>query len=102
MGLIIGALTEYWQVAERFIQPFNYLMLPLSGVYFMVDWLPNYAQKLLLLNPSVHSFEMFRSGFLGEAFVTHYDIGYLTASSIVMTLIGAAAIYHVRDRIQVA
>ena len=42
----------------------------------MVDWLPHYAQKLLLLNPSVHCFEMFRAGFFGAEVTTHYDPAY--------------------------
>jgi capsular polysaccharide transport system permease protein len=100
MGLLIGAGTEYWEPAEKFIQPAQYLQLPLSGVFFMVDWLPAYAQKLLLLNPSVHCFEMFRAGFLGDGTPTHYSPWYLAAASIGMTIAAASAIYHVRDRIQ--
>jgi capsular polysaccharide transport system permease protein len=101
MGLLIGALTEFWEPAEKFIQPAQYLQLPLSGVYFMVDWMPNWAQKLLLLNPSVHCFEMFRAGFFGDGIPTHYDPWYLAASSMAMTLAAAWAVYHVRERIQV-
>jgi capsular polysaccharide transport system permease protein len=101
MGLAIGAWTEYWEPAEKFIQPVQYLMLPLSGMFFMVDWLPDYAQKLALMNPSVHCYEMFRAGFLGDAITTHYDVPYLATCSMVMTLVGAAATYHVRERIQV-
>jgi len=102
MGLVIAAVTEYWEPAEKFIGPSSYLQLPLSGVFFMVDWLPDYAQKLILWNPSVHCFEMFRAGFLGEAFPTHYDPEYLAICSAVMTVVGAAVMYRVRDRIQVA
>jgi capsular polysaccharide transport system permease protein len=99
-GLLIGVWTEYWEPAEKFIGPVMYLQLPLSGVFFMLDWLPNYAQKLLLLNPSVSCLEMFRAGFFGEAITTHYDVGYLTTVSVVTTVLAAAAIYHVRDHIQ--
>ena len=101
MGLLIAALTEYWEIAEKFIQPFNYLMLPLSGVFFMVDWLPYYAQKLIVFNPSIHCFEMIRDGFIGEAVTTHYDVAYITASSMVMTMAALVAIYNVRDAVQV-
>jgi capsular polysaccharide transport system permease protein len=100
MGLQLAALTTMWEVAERFVAPFQYLALPLSGVFFMVDWMPGYAQRLLLLNPMVHCFEMFRAGFVGEAVTTHYDPWYLVAWCTAMTIAGAAAVYHVRDRIQ--
>jgi capsular polysaccharide transport system permease protein len=99
-GLVIAAWTEIWEPAEKFIGPANYLALPLSGVFFMVDWLPSYAQKLLLLNPPVHCFEMFRAGFFGEDVTVHYDPWYLAAWSLGMTLVGSASVLAVRDRIQ--
>ena len=100
IALLASAWTEYWEPAEKFIQPLQYLSLPLSGAFFMVDWVPAGAQHLLLLNPAVHCFEMFRAGFFGEGVPTHYDPWYLAAWSAAFTLAGAAAIYRVRDRIQ--
>ena len=35
-----AVLTEYSEVTEKFIQPLQYFMLPLSGSFFMVEWLP--------------------------------------------------------------
>jgi capsular polysaccharide transport system permease protein len=99
-GMLIGAWTEYWEPAEKFIQPAMYLQLPLSGAFFMVDWMPAYAQKLLLLNPAVHCWEMFRAGFFGDAITTHHDPVYLAFASAATTALAAAAIYHVRDHIQ--
>jgi capsular polysaccharide transport system permease protein len=99
-GLLIGSLTEVWEPAERFIPALQYLALPISGVFFMIDWVPSYAQKLLLLNPSVHCFEMFRAGFLGSGAVTHYDPVYLGVACTLVTIAGVASVYHIRDRIQ--
>jgi capsular polysaccharide transport system permease protein len=99
-GMLISAWSEYWEPAEKFHQPLQYLQLPLSGVFFMVDWLPGYAQKLLLLNPSVHCFEMFRAGFLGEGTTTHYDPVYLAIWSTAMTLAGAIAIDLAREHVK--
>jgi len=101
VALLVSAWTEYWEPAEKFIAPAQYLALPLSAAFFMVDWVPTGAQHLLLLNPAVHCYEIFRAGFFGEAVPTHYDVGYLTMWCIALTLAGAAAIYRVRDRIQV-
>jgi capsular polysaccharide transport system permease protein len=100
MGVLIGAMTEVWEPSEKFIQPFAYLQLPISGTFLMVDWLPDYAQRLILLNPSVHCFEMFRGGFFGPSIATHYDVWYITAWSAFLSFVAAAALYRVRDRIQ--
>jgi capsular polysaccharide transport system permease protein len=100
MGLLIGAVTEYWEPAEKFIQPSQYFQLPLSGVFFMLDWLPAWAQRILLFNPSVDCFEMFRAGFLGDGITTYYDPYYIVGCSAAMTMVAAAAIYNVRDQIR--
>jgi capsular polysaccharide transport system permease protein len=100
-GLLISVWTECWEPAEKFIGPFNYLQLPISGCFAMVDWLPNYAQKWILLNPSVHCFEIVRAGFLGDEITTHYDTAYLLAWCATLTVFAIAATYHVRDRLQV-
>jgi ABC-type polysaccharide/polyol phosphate export permease len=44
---------------------------------------------------------MMRAGFFGSGIPTHYDVGYLTQWSLALTLLGAAAVYRVRDRIQI-
>jgi capsular polysaccharide transport system permease protein len=99
-GVLISAWAEWWEPAEKFIQPSNYLQLPISGVFLMVDWLPLYAQKLLLLNPSVHCFEMVRAGFFGEAIPTHYNTAYLTTWCVALTVLAFVALNHVRDRLE--
>src|SRR5258708_25014933 len=58
LALIIAALTEYSEVTERFIQPLQYLMLPISGTFFMVEWLPTFAQDIIWYTPSIHIYEM--------------------------------------------
>ena len=101
MSMLFAAVSEVWEPAEKFIQPAMYVMLPISGVFFMADWLPDSLQPLLLLNPSVHCMEMFRAGVVGEDLVTHYDPWYLAATTALMLVAGAGALVRVRDRIQV-
>jgi capsular polysaccharide transport system permease protein len=98
-SLIIAVLTEYSDTAERFIQPYQYLMLPLSGTFFMVEWLPTLGQTLIWYNPSVHCFEMFRAGFFGEEVKTHYAAWYPLIWSIGLTGIGLWGLDKIRDKI---
>jgi capsular polysaccharide transport system permease protein len=80
--------TEYSEVWERFVQPFQYLMLPLSGCFYMVDWLPTSAQGLMLLNPTVHCFEAFRAGYIGDHVITHYWVWYPLLWALVLLALG--------------
>jgi capsular polysaccharide transport system permease protein len=92
LGLIICAVTERWEVAERFVQPCNYLALPLSGVFFMTSWLPDWAQTIVQYNPAVHPFEMFRGGFFGESAHAQFSVSYVTLWCVVLSVIGIVAI----------
>jgi len=44
----------------------------------MVDWLPKWGQEVILLNPMVHCFEVFRAGYFGSSVVMHYSYGYFS------------------------
>ncbi len=100
LGLLIAGATERWETAEKFIQPLQYLALPLSGVWFMVGWLPSSFQRVILWNPAVHCFEMFRAGFFGESVPTFYDPLYLGCWSLALTVLGIIVVINVRDHVE--
>jgi capsular polysaccharide transport system permease protein len=94
LALLIGAGTAFSEIVERLWHPAAYLLFPLSGAAFMVDWLPTGMQKVVLLLPMVHGTEMLREGYFGNVVPTHYDVSYMAMSSLVLTL---AALYVVRE-----
>ncbi|HEY1941198.1 MAG TPA: ABC transporter permease [Roseiarcus sp.] len=99
ISALIAVLTEYHEASERFIQPIQYLILPICGFLFMVDWLPTGVQKIAWYMPMVHCFEMVRAGFYGDSVVTHYDIWYPLAFGGVILAIYFPMIEKTRDRI---
>lgn len=99
VGLVFAIVTEYSETAERFVQPIQYIMLPLSGAFFMVEWLPKAAQDFALYNPTVHCYEMFRAGFLGDSVTTHFTPWYPAAFALVLIFWGLASLDSVRDRL---
>ncbi len=94
LALLVGAGTAYSHIVEKLWQPASYLLFPLSGAAFMVDWLPPTFQKIVLLLPMVHGVEILREGYFGNAVRTHYDVGYM---AVVCLLLSLAALYLVRD-----
>jgi len=101
LALVVGALTAYTEVAERLWHPISYILFPLSGALFMVDWLPSNFQKFVLILPMVHGVEMLRGGYFGSAVRTHFDVGYLFVACLVMTLIGLALVKDAGLRVEV-
>lgn len=90
LALVIGALSARTDLVDKIWHPIAYLLFPLSGAIFMVEWLPPYAQKLVLLLPMVHGVELLREGFFGSMVHAHYDMTYMTACCLTLTLIGLA------------
>lgn len=90
LALIVGALTAFSEIAERLWHPTAYLLFPLSGAAFMVDWLPRKFQDVLLWLPMVNGVEVLRNGYFGTVVRTHFDIPYTVSACLVMTLLGLA------------
>ncbi|HEV7324991.1 MAG TPA: ABC transporter permease [Bosea sp. (in: a-proteobacteria)] len=99
VSCLVAGLSEKSEVLENLIQPTQYLMMPISGCFFMVTWLPKSVQDYALAVPLVHIYEIFRAGFFGRAVETHYSIAYVVVWSIGMTALGIWAMASSRKRL---
>jgi capsular polysaccharide transport system permease protein len=99
VALIICALTEWSEVWERFIAPFQYLMLPISGAFFMLDWMPPQTRQYFLYNPTVHIFEAFRHGFIGDDTQTYHNLLYPFAYGLITMLLGMWLLERARNHL---
>jgi capsular polysaccharide transport system permease protein len=88
LGLVIGAAASLSELVDRVWHPAAYILLPLSGAAFMVDWLPPAAQEVVMLLPMVHCLELLREGYFGRFVVTHHDIPYVIVFCMLLTLVG--------------
>jgi capsular polysaccharide transport system permease protein len=88
LGLTLGAANAYSELVDRFWHPTSYVMFPLSGAAFMVDWLPPKARDYVLILPMVHGVEYVREGFFGNLVATHHDLGYMALVNLVLTFTG--------------
>jgi ABC-type polysaccharide/polyol phosphate export permease len=87
LALLVGALSERSELVEKIWHPLSYLLFPMSGAAFMVDWLPSSAQKVVLFLPMVHGVEILREGYFGHAVNAHYDLAYMSVINLCLTLI---------------
>jgi len=102
LAMVFCAISEMSELAERLLQPFNYLIMPISGAFFMVAWLPSAARDLALLVPIVSCIEMLRAGFFGDGIETHYNAGYVVGACLVLTFAGLSLLDHVRRNVDIA
>jgi len=101
LALIVGALTAYNETIERLWHPTSYLLFPLSGAAFMVDWFPRKLQDFVLWLPMVNGIELLRNGYFGAAVRTHFNIPYTVSACVLMTLIGLALVRDAGRRVEV-
>lgn len=88
LGLVIGCVSEKHEWIEKLVGPLTYFQLPISGAFFMVEWLPQHIQKYVLLMPSVDAYEMIRAGQFGPGVHVHYSIAYTTFACSALIAIG--------------
>ncbi len=100
LGMFIGALSERSEVVARMWRVLVYLLFPLSGAGFLVDWMPTSFQKLLMWVPMINGLEMFRAGYFGEVQRFYYDSGYLILVNLLLLTAGMALLRGAENRVQ--
>lgn len=100
LAMLMGALSERTDVVEKVWHPISYLMFPLSGAAFMVDWLPPAYRKVILWIPMVHGTELLREGYFGTAVRAHYDIAYMSIICLCLTFVGLVLVRSARSRLE--
>jgi ABC-2 type transport system permease protein/capsular polysaccharide transport system permease protein len=95
LALFLGAVSEKSEIVQKFWKPTSYILFPLSGAAFLVDWLPKQGQDFVLLLPMVHGIEYLREGFFGSQINAHYDLSYVALVNAVLTLFGLAQVRSV-------
>jgi capsular polysaccharide transport system permease protein len=100
LGLLVGALSERSELLDRVWHIITYLLLPISGAGYLVEWLPQSAQNAVLWLPMVHGVEMVRSGVFGTIIHARYNAEYLIFTNLLLTIIGLAASRQLRHHLQ--
>jgi capsular polysaccharide transport system permease protein len=100
VAMIITALAHFSDAFERVVQPIMYLILPLTGVFYMVYWLPAALQPVVLLSPLVHLSEMFRGGYFGPEVPTTWDLDYIVVWVIAVNAVGWVLVLKAQRHIE--
>lgn len=99
--LIIAPLSEVSDAMEKFIPVTTYIMIPFSGLFYMVSWVTPAAREFLLLSPFVNGMEMMRKGIWGEQITAYYNIWNPIICSAIAILIGLMLCRKVRRELTV-
>ncbi len=100
LGILVGALSEVSEMLDRVWHIITYLLIPLSGAGYLVDWLPQSMQRIVLALPMVHGVEMIRSGYFGGLMCAHFDASYFSVVNLILTFFALGSIRQVHKHLQ--
>jgi ABC-type polysaccharide/polyol phosphate export permease len=95
LALIIGSLSERYEIVSHLWRPSMYLFVPLSGIAFVVDALPQSVQKIAEWVPILNALEYLRDGWFGSTFQAHYDVPYVIMFNLCLTFVGLSLVRQV-------
>lgn len=101
-GLNVTAVTHDRPTLGRLVHPISYFMMPLSGAFYAVEWMPPYLQNAADWFPLVNVFEITRYGMFEAASDQHLFPAYLIANCAFFTYVGLIGIRRVRNRIHLS
>jgi capsular polysaccharide transport system permease protein len=99
LSLVVCGITHERPAIGRLIHPLVYIMMPLSGAFFVMNGIPGGIRDFLLTIPLVHIYEIMRYGWFKSAHPEFIDSYYLAAWILGTLLIGLLLISTARQRI---
>lgn len=99
--LIIAPLSEMSEVIEKFIPVTTYVMIPFSGLFYMLSWMTPQVREYLILSPFVNGMEMMRKGIWGDQVTAYYNVWNPIGCALIATMIGLILCRRVRRTLAV-
>lgn len=99
LAIFLGAASEKSELVDKLWHPISYIMFPLSGAAFLLSAWPPQGQAILKYLPMINATEYIREGFFGSKIHAIYDMGYMAAFNLVLTVLGLAILRIVADEV---
>jgi capsular polysaccharide transport system permease protein len=100
-SMLIAALSEWSHTFERLVHPVIYLMMPVSGAFFLLEWLPTRYAEILCWVPLVQIMEMIREGEWENFDSIYINPVYIVAWCMVGTVSGLVALRVLRRNMEI-
>ncbi|WP_336622869.1 ABC transporter [Sphingobium cyanobacteriorum] len=100
LSMIVCGATYENSTLQKFVHPISYILLPLSGAFFMVKWFPHNFHGLIAYWPMTSMFEEMRYGWFEAAPDDFFYPAYVITICMVLTLLGLLSIKLVRRKVE--
>ncbi len=102
LSMMVCAVTYFSKAAAKFIHPITYLVMPLSGAFFLLRWIPQPYRGWLTWSPLNQSFEMVHSGMFRSVASPYYDPVYIAGWCMALTVMGLFSLRILRRHVHLS
>lgn len=96
LSMLLAAVSYDNKLITKFIHPLTYLIMPASGAFFQLRWLPHPYREWLSWLPLTQIFELARYGQFEGATLDYVDFPYLICCNLFLLFTGLVALKVVR------
>jgi capsular polysaccharide transport system permease protein len=101
-SLVITGISHDNRLVGRLVHPYSYFMVPLSGAFYQIEWIPEPYRDWLLWFPLPHIFELARYGQFRSANLKYFDGTYLVGVCMVATWLGLMTVKLLRKKVHLS
>jgi capsular polysaccharide transport system permease protein len=99
LSMIACAATHDNRLMARLVHPVTYILMPISGAFYQLQWLPKPYRTWLSWFPMTQIFELARYGQFHSAKDTYVNMTYVLFTCMTLTYLGLVAIKVVRRHV---
>ncbi len=99
ISMAICAATYENHLVAKFVHPITYLLMPTSGAFFQLAWIPEPWRTYLSWFPMTQIFELARYGQFESCDDRYVNMTYIVTSNLVLTFAGLLALRIVRRHV---
>jgi|TARA_R100000501_G_scaffold5804_1_gene12779 capsular polysaccharide transport system permease protein len=101
LSFLICAATNENRLVTKFVHPISYILLPISGAFYMLDWLPRVYRDIMAWFPMTQMFELIRYGMFAAARDDYVQPIYIIFWCMLLTFLGLLSIRAVRRHVHI-
>jgi capsular polysaccharide transport system permease protein len=98
LALTVGSVVHRVPLIQKAWRPLSLILFLCSAVVFPMDAAPAQAREILLWLPLVSGIEYLREGYFGPVISYYYDVFYMVACNLILTIAGLISVRLLDNR----
>lgn len=99
--LVVAPLSDMSEAVEKFVPIITYIMIPFSGLFYLLSWMQPRFRDYLLWSPFVNGMEMMRKGLWGDQITAYYNPWNPIILAMIFAVFGLTLCRSVRRKLMI-